>query len=187
MRNKIENTEGRTDVNTQIHEHTNLVNIYEDEIYGEKETPEPRRHFVTFSIGGEWYGVDIMDVAEVVPIGTITLLPNVPEHIAGIVNFRGNIVSITDLKKVFGLSKDEPQTTKDERRAVIIHSNGTSTGLLVDGSEESCEIPISKLEPPVSTLSKEKGDVIENQFSLNNRLVAVLNAQKVIEKTRLHA
>lgn len=166
------------------------IALYEDEIYGEKEAPEPTRNFVIFLLGGEWYGVDMMNVDEVVPCPILTFIPNVPGHIEGIFSLRGNIMSATNLKTVFGLSPDSAQhaehrTQNDKRRIIVISDDGVSTGLLVDGSEEAIIVPVSKVEPAVSTLAGERGYMIEGQFRQDEKLIAVLSAEKVIEKTRV--
>jgi purine-binding chemotaxis protein CheW len=173
----------------------NPISLYEDEIYGEKEVPEPTLSVVVFSLNDEWYGIDIMHVEKVVPASSITLLPNTPEHILGIFNLRGNIISITDLKKIFGLPADVDghgsrvtshgkSSIHDRQRIVVVQSKGMATGLLVDGSADSHEIPLSEIQPPVATLGQEEGEIIEGQFKLNERLIALLNAENLIEKTR---
>lgn len=167
--------------------------LYEDELYGEKEAREATRQFVAFTLGDEWYGVDVALVREVVALPPISFVPNVPDTIAGVFNLRGNIVSVTDLKKVFGLSQS---TTGSERgaggegghshgRVVVIESAGVATGLMIDSSGEAMEIPLSKIQPLVMTLQDDKGELMEGQAEMNGRLIALLDAKKLIERTRL--
>lgn len=115
----------------------------------------------------------------------VTPLPNLPDRILGIFNLRGNIVSVTDLRKVFGLASSEAGEVTSRSRVVVIESEGISTGLWADRAEETVEIPLSRIEPAVATLSGEMGEFIEGQVEWNGRLIAILNAKKVIEKTRL--
>lgn len=162
--------------------------LYEDEFYGETEKAEATRSFVVFSLGDEFYGVEMEQVLEVVSIPTIALLPNLPDQILGIFNLRGNIVSITDLRKIFGLlasgeAAEEEETTKS--RIVVIELDGVSTGLWADSADETVEIPLSRIEPAVSTLAGDRGEFIEGQVEWNGKLIAILDAKKVIERTKV--
>lgn len=161
---------------------TGKLSLYEDELYGEQEAKEAMGQLVIFCLGDEWYAVDILYVSEVVPAPLLTLLPFVPDHILGIFNLRGTIVSVTDLKTILRLPTEE---SKEKSRIVVIENRGIATGLLVDGSVKAEEIPLSKIEALVSTLDEEKKELIEGQVEWQGRLIAVLNAQKVLAKTKL--
>ena len=161
---------------------THKLSLYEEELYGTQEAEEPTRQLIIFSLGEEHYGVDVLNVQGVLPSLKITFLPNAPVHILGIINLRGNITSITNLKKVFGLP---PETENGKNQIVVIESKGISTGLWVDGHAESIEMPISRIQSLVSTLDEEKNNFIEGQFDWNGRLIGVLNAEKIVEKTKL--
>lgn len=159
------------------------ISIYESELYGDVEVKEEHRLLVVFQLVDEWYGVDIRGVREIIISPAIFHLPNVPDYIAGIFNFRGNIVSVTDLKKLFGLPEAESAGVRP--RLVVIEHDRILTGILVDGFATVVEIPVSKIEGTVATLESEKGGLVDGQFEWDGRLIAFLNARKIIEKTRL--
>lgn len=164
-------------------EPTEKLSLYEEELYGEQEAGEAMRQLVIFCLGEEWYGIHILNVYGVVPVPDVTLLPYVPGHIMGAFNLRGTIVSVTNLKPIFGLPEGE---LGEKSRVVVIgdRKHGVTTGLLVDGSVEAVEVPLSKIEAPVPMLDAERQGLIEGQVEWQGRLIAVLNTQKVLEKTK---
>ena len=131
------------------------VTLYDEDLYEREEPKEAAVQLVVFRLSAEWYGIEITRVKEVVPAGKITLLPSGPEWVAGIVGLRGNILSVTDLKKIFGLPQEE--ITK-KSRLVVIESGVLKTGLLADEVAEVMEVPLSKMDPTLSTIpALEKG------------------------------
>jgi purine-binding chemotaxis protein CheW len=112
-------------------------------------------------------------------VGKITYLPSSPEHIAGIVNLRGKILSVTDLKTIFSLSHEEPT---DKTRIIAVEAGMLETGFLVDEVVESIEVPVSKIEPALLTLPAEEAEYIEGQCKMDNKLIALLSVEKVLEK-----
>jgi len=155
----------------------------EEEIYGVTEIVEDKRQFVVFRLGDEWYGIDVDDVREVVPSSSYAPLPNVPEHILGLFSLRGEIVSLTNISRIFGIEADE---IKEDSLVVVIANDEMTTGLLVDGCEEIADIPVSKIEEAVSTLRGRENSAITGQLEWKNRLVAILDSQKIISLTKLN-
>jgi purine-binding chemotaxis protein CheW len=152
---------------------------YEEDLYEREEPKEETLQLIVFRLAREWYGVEIAKVKEVIKAGKITYLPSSPEHIAGIVNLRGNILSVTDLKTIFSLPHEE---TTEKTRIIAIESGILETGLLVDEVVDSIEVPVSKIEPALFTLPAEGGKYIEGQCRVNNKLIALISVEKVLEK-----
>ena len=148
-------------------------------LYEREEPKEKALQFIIFRLAREWYGVEITKVKEIIKTGKITYLPSSPEFIAGIVNLRGNILSITDLKTMFGLPYEE---STEKARIIAIGSGVLETGLLVDEVVESIEVPVSKIEPVLLTIPEEGGKYIEGQCKVDNKLVALISVEKVLEK-----
>lgn len=150
----------------------------EDDLY---EREEPRRdtlQFIVFRLAREWYGVAITKVKEIIRIGKVTYLPSSPEHIAGIVSLRGNILSVTDLKVIFNLPYE---SLTEKTRIIAVESGMCETGLLVDEVVESIEVPVGKIEPPFFTLPAEGERYIEGQCWLGSKLVALLSVERILE------
>jgi purine-binding chemotaxis protein CheW len=152
---------------------------YEEDLYEREEPKEETLHFIVFRLAREWYGVEIAKVKEVIKAGKITFLPSSPEHIAGIVNLRGNILSVTDLKAIFRLPHEE---ATEKTRIIAIESGILETGLLVDEVVDSIEVPVSKIGPALFTLPAEGGKYIEGQCKVDNKLIALISVEKVLEK-----
>jgi purine-binding chemotaxis protein CheW len=150
-----------------------------EDLYEREEPKEETLQLVIFRLAREWYGVEITKVKEVIKVGKVTYLPSSPEFIAGIVNLRGNILSVTDLKTIFSLPHEEPT---EKTRIIAIECGVLETGLLVDEVVESIEVPVSKIEPALSTLSDEGGKYIEGQCKVDNKLIALINIEKILEK-----
>ncbi len=155
------------------------IALYEDDLYGREEPKEESLRFIVFRVAQEWYGVDITKVKEVVKIDRIAYLPSSPEHIAGIVNLRGNILSVMDLRVILGLNHEAPG---EKRKIIAIESGILETGLLVDEVVESIEVPISKMEPPLLTIPFERAKYIDGQCRVNDKLIAFLKVEKILEK-----
>ena len=135
---------------------------YKDDFY-EREVPKEKSlQIIVFRLDREWYGVEITKVKRVIKVGKITYLPSSPEHIAGIVNLRGNILSVTDLKTIFSLPHEE---LTEKTRIIVIESGTLETGFLVDEVVESIEVPVSKMELTLPTLPAEGAKYIKGQCS----------------------
>ena len=146
----------------------------------EREAPrEKNLQLVVFRLHREWYGVEITKVREVIKVGKITYLPSCPEHIAGIVNLRGYILSVTDLKPILGLPHEE---LAEKARIIAIESGIFETGFLVDEVVESLEVPVGKIEPVLLTLPGERAKYLEGQCKVNDKLIGIVNVERVSEK-----
>lgn len=155
------------------------IALYEEDLYEKEELKEETLQLVVFRLAQEWYGVEITKVKEVIKVEKIAYLPSGPEYIAGIVNLRGNILSVTDLKRIFGLPHEELTETT---RIVAIEPGIMETGLLVDDVAEAMEVPVRKIEPPLSTMAPEMVEYIEGQCKVDDKLIALLNVEKVLER-----
>lgn len=152
---------------------------HEEDLYERESAREETLQFIVFRLAQEWYGVEITKVKEIIKAGRITYLPSSPEYIAGIVNLRGNILSVTDLKTIFGLPQEE-QTEKT--RIIAVESGTLETGLLVDEVVESIEVPVRKIEPSLLTLPADGARYIEGQCKVGDRLIALIRVEEIFGK-----
>ena len=152
---------------------------YEEDLYERAALEEETLQIIVFRLSQEWYGVEIRKVKEVIRVPKITYLPSSPEYIAGIVNLRGNILSVTDLKRIFGLPHEEPT---EKTRIIAVELGILETGLLVDEVIESIEVPLSKIEPSLLTIPSEGAKYIEGQCKVDNKLIGLVSVQKVLER-----
>ncbi|MFC1621491.1 chemotaxis protein CheW [Candidatus Omnitrophota bacterium] len=154
------------------------IALYEDELYGAEEQKEEEFQFVAFLISGEWYGVRVEETREIIAYPHITYLPHAPKYIAGITNLRGNILSVTDLKKIFGLPDSE---ITQNSRIIVVESKGIRTGILADKVLDVVFIPKSKIEPPLETIEAAKVVFLDGCFSTNSKFVGILKIDEIFQ------
>lgn len=158
------------------------LGLYESQLYGSEEETEAVTKLVLFCLDQEWYGINVDHVQLVEASFTISVLPFVPDHIKGVVHLRGSIVSVTDLKTIFGLASERRE---EEQLILVIEHGGVTTGLLVDAPVNFAEIPESALSSGAAAGEGEKSRYVVAHAEWNHQLVAILDAKKLIEKTRL--
>ncbi len=150
-----------------------------EDLYEKEEPKEETLQLIVFRLAREWYGVEITKAKEVIKPVKITYLPSSPEYIAGIVNLRGNILSVMDLKTMFGLPHEEPT---EKTRIIAVEFGFLETGFWVDEVVESIEVPVTKIEPALLTLPAKGGKYIEGQCKADNKLIGLINVEKILEE-----
>ena len=116
------------------------------------------RQLVIFDLAAESYGVDINAVQGIIRMQTITKVPRTPEFVEGVINLRGEVIPVVDLRKRFGLTATEE--TKDSR-IVVVYIGGQQVGMVVDAVTEVLRISADSIEPPRAvTESSDGGDAI---------------------------
>lgn len=160
----------------------NKITLYEADISEKIKPQEETRQFVIFRISDEWYALEIMKVKGITKVEKITHVPFAPEHIAGIVNVRGNILSVTDLRIIFGLA---PEELTEESRLIVIESGLLETGLLVSEVAGVEDVAVSKIDPVLMSLPKDKADCIEGEFRIEQRLTGILKVESVINQNKI--
>ena len=109
-------------------------------------------HIVGFQVGRETYGVPITSLHEIVRVPEITAVPDAPEYLEGVINLRGKIVSVIDLRKRFGEASASPNR---RNRILVVEHKGRLSGLIVDSASEVLKIPpqrSSRLRPSCRTV-----------------------------------
>ncbi len=149
-----------------------------DDLYERDEKREETVQLVVFRLNQEWYGVDIRKVKEIIKSNRITYLPSSPEHIAGIVNLRGNILSVTDLKVFLNLSRELPG---EKARIIAVESGILETGLLADEVVGSVELPVKMISPAIPTIPAGGAKYLEGQCKVDKKLIGILSIEKVLE------
>jgi len=141
---------------------------------------------VTFQVGAEEFGLDIRSIAEVVRPLRITSLPRMPEFIEGVVNLRGAIIPIVDLRKRFGLEV-APGPAKKVRMLITrgaVRGPGSSgsdlLGLIVDGVREVLHIPRQQIDPTPAAARGLRADFIGGVGKVGDRLVILVDITKIL-------
>ncbi len=140
------------------------------------ETREELLQLVSFKIGNEEFGVDILKVQEIVLMMQITKMPNAPSFVEGVVNLRGRVIPVVDLRRRLGMeSKEADKST----RIIVIELNKKTIGFIVDEVNEVLRIPGSITEPPPSMVAGINSDYITAVGKLEDRLLILLDLEKV--------
>ena len=117
----------------------------DDELGDDYYEDAQKDRFMTFEIDGQDYGVDIMHVTEIVGLQDIAVVPDVPHFVKGMINLRGNVIPVIDVRLRFGI----PEGQYDDRTCVVVVTLETSTiGMIVDRVNEVRVIPEDNISPP---------------------------------------
>jgi len=131
---------------------------------------------VTFKLGSEEFGVDILKVQEINKMMNITKIPNAPVFIEGVINLRGKIIPIVDLRKRLGFKDQEYDKST---RIIVVELDGLVLGFIVDSVSEVLRIPENTIEPPPSMVAGIESEYIEGVGKLDDRLLILLELKKI--------
>lgn len=132
---------------------------------------------VTFSIGEEEFGVDILKVQEIIRTMEITKVPRAPIFVEGVINLRGKVIPIIDLRSKFGLqAREHDQHT----RIIVIEITDMIVGFVVDSVSEVLRIPASTVEPPPPVVSGLESEYISGVGKLEDRLLILLDLNRLL-------
>lgn len=134
---------------------------------------------VSFKIGNEEFGVDILKVQEINRMMQITKVPNAPDFVDGVINLRGRIIPIIDLRIRLGMEKKEHDKST---RIVVVELEGKTVGFIVDEVSEVLRIPMSITEPPPPMVAGINADYITAVGKLEDRLLILLDMEKILSE-----
>jgi len=135
--------------------------------------------FVTFTLNDEEYAVDILSVQEINRITEITKVPNSPDYVEGVINLRGKVIPVINLRSKFGF---EEKSTDDNSRIIIMEIQGIINGIIVDSVSEVLRIPASSIEAAPSVASDTISQFIKGLAKLDNRLIILVEINNLVEE-----
>ena len=138
---------------------------------------DPITQWVTFFLENEKYGVQVMQVQEVLRISDIAPVPGAPEYVMGIINLRGNVVTVIDTRRRFGLMDAEPD---DATRIVIVEAENQVVGILVDSVAEVVDLRASEIETAPNVGNDESSKYIQGVCSRENELLILVDVNKLL-------
>jgi len=140
------------------------------------------RGLLLFSLGEEWYAFPIEGVREIYNDYKVTRIPRVPEFVLGVVNVRGEIVSVTDLGAMMRVPSRIQRGIEDELPSAIIVANDSCvTAVVVDEIGDIVDVPYDAVEPALSTLDKAQAEFVAGSVYIGERLIGIVNLDKVLE------
>ena len=144
---------------------------------------EKELQVVGFRIGRETFGLPISIVREIVRVPEITSVPNAPDYIEGVINLRGRIIPVVDLRKRFG---DKSFERDKKNRIVVVELQSRAIGLIVNSASEVLRIRPSEIDEPHNVFKEGELNYITGIGKLNGRLVILLDLSKILERGELN-
>ena len=149
--------------------------VMDDELYDDEDTMKDR--YLTFHLAGEDYGIEIQYVTEIIGIQKITDVPDMPEYVKGVINLRGKVIPVMDVRQRFKLEYRD----YDERTCIIVVDiDGTPVGLVVDKVQEVLDIPENDVEPPPKSSSASGNNFVQGMGKVGEDVKIILNVKKLL-------
>ncbi|MDR3628236.1 MAG: chemotaxis protein CheW [Ignavibacteriaceae bacterium] len=137
---------------------------------------------VSFVLGNEEFGVNIICVQEIIRMLQITKVPNAPDYVDGVINLRGRVIPVIDLRQKLGMPrKDHDNNT----RIIVVEVNSKTVGFIVDGVKEVIRIPVGVTEPPPEIVSGINSEYIKSVGKLEDRLLILIDLEKILSKNEV--
>lgn len=146
---------------------------------GDRKQLSGEMQLVSFMLGGEEYGVEVLKVREIIRMPEITKMPNTPHFIDGIISLRGKVIPIVSLRRKFGLPDQEYDL---QTRIMIMEIAGKLTGFVVDAVSEVIRVPSADIQPPPPIVGGcvTEQEMINGVFSHEMRLLVVIDADRLL-------
>jgi len=142
-----------------------------------KAAVEATEHLATFFLAGEEYGVEVRQVQEIRRVTEITSVPRAPEFIRGVINLRGRILPVLDLRRRLALGEVAMDRVA---RIVVVRIKERLLGLLVDGASQVLKVKVSQIEPPPEEVLQQGGDYIRGVAKLDDRLIILVDLERLL-------
>ena len=134
---------------------------------------------VGFRVGNETFGVPIQSVHEIVRMMEITNVPDAPIYIEGVINLRGKIIPVIDLRKRFGEREIKPSK---KNRILVAEVGAKMVGLVVDAASEVLKLPPADVDPPPNVFEDGEVNYVTGVGKLNGRLVILVELSKIMQR-----
>jgi purine-binding chemotaxis protein CheW len=150
----------------------------------QRAAAEATEHLATFFLAKEEYGVDVKQVQEIRRVAEITSVPRAPEFVRGVINLRGRILPVLDLRRRLALG--EVVVDRDSR-IVVVRVKDRLLGLLVDGASQVLKVPVSQIEAAPEEVVQKGGDYIRGVAKLADRLIILVDLERLLASELLAA
>ncbi|MEP6764148.1 MAG: chemotaxis protein CheW [Gemmatimonadaceae bacterium] len=137
--------------------------------------------YLTFFLAGEEYGLEIMKVSEIIGMQTITRIPRTPDFVRGVINLRGRVIPITDLRRKFGMPNDHAA----ESCIIVVQISDVQTGLVVDRVSDVVAVAEADIEDSPAFCSGVRSDLLLGIGKAGDKVKLLLNIDKVLSAGEL--
>jgi purine-binding chemotaxis protein CheW len=143
----------------------------------EAPAPGPQLHLLTFVLDREEFGLPITRIREVIRVGEITRVPQVPPHVRGVTNLRGRILAVVEIRSRLGLA---PAELSPSSRIIVVDVAGRALGLLVDRVSQVTKVPVERVAPVPEDLTSSEADFVTSVARMDSRLIILLDLDRVL-------
>ncbi len=146
-------------------------------MHEQRAVAEPMEHIVTFFLDREEYGVNVKQVQEIRRVGEVTPVPRAPEFVRGVINLRGRILPVVDLRAKLGMGE---VAASPAARILVVRIKDRALGLLADRASQVLKVLVSRIEPPPEEVVDRGGDYIRGLAKLDDRLIILVDLEKLL-------
>lgn len=132
--------------------------------------------YLTFELAAEGYALEIQHIIEIIGIQPVTWVPDMPDHVIGVLNLRGKIIPIIDARRRLAI---EPRDYDDRTCIIVVNVNGNSVGLVVDKVNEVANIPRENIEPPPA--AGQDSQYVQGLGKLGRNVKIIINIDSLLE------
>lgn len=140
------------------------------------------KQYIIFKLNDEKFAANINHIASITEYTSITPLPNGPAYVDGLLNLRGDIIPVVNLKKRFKMAEQK----MNEKRILIARKDNVQIGFLVDDASQSMTVEESKILPPPQIAIKRENDYISEVCIYNNELIIVVDLDRVLSEDEIN-
>ncbi|MEI8350134.1 MAG: chemotaxis protein CheW [Candidatus Omnitrophota bacterium] len=158
-----------------------IIEVEDLEVAAEKKNMV---RVLVFALGAEYYCIEIKQAKEVLALPEITRIPNRVPFITGVINLRGEIIALIDLRYFFSLEQRE---RNEQSRVIVTDISGSLTGILVDKVEDTIDIDEKLIQAPLATLPEKVLAYTKGHVQLENRILILLDLEKVLHSEEVEA
>ncbi|KAF0219240.1 MAG: purine-binding chemotaxis protein [Geobacteraceae bacterium] len=141
-------------------------------------------HMVGFTVGREEFCVDILKVQEIIRMVEITLMPNAPDYVEGVINLRGRVIPVIDFRKRFHLM-DGGEADSQHKRIVVVALNGVTVGFVVDKVSQVIKLAQDQISPTPDTVKGYDSEFISGVGRLGDKLLIILDLERLFSQHEL--
>ena len=154
----------------------------EDDFYDDDDEDTQKDKYLTFTVGKEDYGIEICSVTEIIGIQKITDVPDMPEYVKGVINLRGKVIPVMDVRLRFRM----PEREYDDRTCiVVVNVNGSAVGLVVDTVREVVGIPANQIELPPEVAQGNLQRYIKGLGKTGEDVKILLDVENMVRREHL--
>ena len=165
-----------------------MTEVKENEVvlddYDEDDEDTQKDKFLTFQVGTEEFGISIRHVTEIIGLQKITDVPDMPDFIKGVINLRGKVIPVMDVRSRFKL---ESREYDDRTCIVVVNIKDKSVGLVVDRVSEVADIPESRIEPPAQIGSGTASRYIQGMGKIGEEVKILLDVDRLLYEDELES